>query len=744
MHCPVAFGNNSVKQRITHVLHYKGIPALARDIIVILLVVAAVFLAVNPLKAGPLSDFEPKLLEEYPYGLNSVNIQYGVVNVKLSDSEDTIMHSEKALAFREWLSNVKVQKMSVDYIPGSWETAAYINITGVKDYQVYAEERKQYGSYDLCNITLSRDLSEIYVNGLLHEGLKIRDPEVFREMIMSYCKEKLQHYPDTTFYADLNHDGEDEMIIVNPRQEEGAADIAVYKQDGTLLFGDFLNYAHPGWDNYSLYEKDGQEYLLKFMPTMNQGICTYSWHLYEFNEKNQLVVFEENSVDFSINPEQYDFNIEPILNFLTEVDAMLNDATLLVSVEDFELQYSTVNEPKTLSIDYYLDWLDTTWTGEKNIGTSLVERLTNYQYSIYYDRPRQDLVQWLIDRKGMDITQQHLEGPELIEIDGVQCVVFDLHWNANTPVLGAFIDRYAISVQDPDDFMDAINGRTYYLYNANDNKWIELENSTDRIATDKLAKYWAETYVNRDGQGRYDLLTSDWQKQIDKLDEYESIGLNWMPYWTENKEALGLRGSSPWVEGWEAFSYVVVDGKNNRHLIRITYDMVDSAQGHYVYEETIELGLEDNEWKVADCYITVDLASREIYNYAQEIVASLQENTYEHKNQGSNISGVMQQGPDVWRLNPLEVATKFVDDYLLLIDGYWLEFDESKNAVFCHTDVHDYTIYLYQPIHRGEVTDFYAVSGYNYYETDENGKENLRHYHVGEDPWASLHIKPTE
>ena len=407
------------------------------------------------------------------------------------------------------------------------------------------------------------------------------------------------------------------------------------------------------------------------------------------------------------------------------------------------MEYSTVNEPKTLSIDYYLDWLDTTWTGEKNIGTSLVERLTNYQYSIYYDRPRQELVQWLVDRKGMDITQQHLEGPELVEIDGVQCVVFDLHWNANTPVLGAFIDRYAISVQDPDDFMDEINGRTYYLYNVNDNEWIELENSTDRIATDKLAKYWAETYVNRDGQGRYDLLTSDWQKQIDKLDEYESIGLNWMPYWTENKEALGLRGSSPWVEGWEAFSYVVVDGKNNRHLIRITYDMVDSAQGHYVYEETIELGLERDMWKVKDCYITVDLPSREIYNYAQDIVASLQENSYEHA-VGNNISGVLQQGPDVWRLNPLEVATKFVDDYLLLTDGYWLEFDESKNAVLCHTDVHDYTIYLYQPIHRGEVTDFYAVSGYNYYETDENGKENLRHYHVGEDPWASLHIKPTE
>ena len=66
-----------------------------------------------------------------------------------------------------------------------------------------------------------------------------------------------------------------------------------------------------------------------------------------------------------------------------------------------------------------------------------------------------------------------------------------------------------------------------------------------------------------------------------------------MPYWTENKEALGLRGSSPWVEGWEAFSYVVVDGKAYKynHYIRNTYycpnNMTTILVGDFDHEEIL-------------------------------------------------------------------------------------------------------------------------------------------------------------
>ena len=118
---------------------------------------------------------------------------------------------------------------------------------------------------------------------------------------------------------------------------------------------------------------------------------------------------------------------------------MLNDATLLVSVEDSNLLYSTVSEPKQIGLDYYLNWLDTTWTGEKNIGTSLAERLTNYQYSIYYDRPRQALTMWLTENKGFNASLQHLAGPDFVDIDGKQCVLFDLRWNEVAPVPGESI-----------------------------------------------------------------------------------------------------------------------------------------------------------------------------------------------------------------------------------------------------------------------------------------------------------------
>ncbi|MBQ2837018.1 MAG: hypothetical protein IJE67_02700, partial [Peptococcaceae bacterium] len=723
--CPVAFGNNSVKQRITHVLHYKGIPALARDIVIVLLVLVMILLAVNPLKAGPLSEFEPKLLEKYPYGLNGVNIRYGVARVSINDIEVSAIHSPKAEAFRDWLADIKVQKVKLIEPYGPFDADVSIHISGVLDYS--EEELNRRFHFDGCSIDVSNDLTLIH----RENGLRIKEPEAFREVILSYCLGELQNFPDTTFYADLNRDGEDELIIVDEsvkwEDAKGQADIAVYKQDGTLLFWDYMNYSHMGWDNYFLYEKDGKDYLMEFMPSMYQGVANYSWKLYEFDEKNQLVIAEENNVDFTINPEQYDFDINAIHAFLSEVETMLNDATLLVSVENSNLLYSTVSEPKQIGLDYYLNWLDTTWTGEKNIGTSLAERLTNYQYSIYYDRPRQALTMWLTENKGFNASLQHLAGPDLVEIDGKQCVLFDLRWNEVAPVPGGHINRYAISTNNPDDVMGS-SSRTYYVYNANDNKWIELENSADKVNTYELAGQWGQSYLSKDGQARYDLLSPNWQSQIDKLDEGESIGLEWMPYWLDGKQSLSIGNPGLRADVMHIKCPVIIDGDGVHYTAEILYEIADLEENIYMYEETITFGVIDDIWKVVDCMVTVDLIPKDIYELAVEIQTQVNE------------------GEERWRIDPLEVASKFADDYLQLADGYWMEFDESRNIVLCHTDTQDYTIYLYQPIKDrwDPEFDIYAVSGYEYTETDINGKEQLRSYYVGNDPWASLHIELAE
>ena len=82
--CPAAFGNNSVKQRIRHVLRYKqaalGVTAMA--VIVIVMMMAA--LGVNPVQVYPLGDLQPELEEK----VDTAYLQWGSVQLEITEQED--------------------------------------------------------------------------------------------------------------------------------------------------------------------------------------------------------------------------------------------------------------------------------------------------------------------------------------------------------------------------------------------------------------------------------------------------------------------------------------------------------------------------------------------------------------------------------------------------------------------------------------------------------------------------------
>jgi len=241
----------------------------------------------------------------------------------------------------------------------------------------------------------------------------------------------------------LNHDGEDELMIVDatePWDSQGQADIAVYKQDGTLLFSSYMNAAHAGWNNYFLYEKDGKDYLLEFMPSMYQGVANYSWKLYEFDEKNQLVIVEENNVDFSINPEHLDFHTDAIYRFLQELDEMLCNAMLLVSVEHFELQYSTVTEPKTLDINYYLSWLN---DGVER-GHLSEQLLEFYQNDIYDVNAKMELLDFICGWGELDENDYILANPQRFVSETYNNITF-IAYELRNKTTNEYIGSYAIS-----------------------------------------------------------------------------------------------------------------------------------------------------------------------------------------------------------------------------------------------------------------------------------------------------------
>ena len=124
--------------------------------------------------------------------------------------------------------------------------------------------------------------------------LKIKDRCTKKKL--KKCDEVLTSYKLMQYFADRI-----------PKKYSGKKvephEIAVYKQDGTLLFGDFLNYAHPGWDNYSLYEKDGKEILITNFQSESRYVWTtaqpgtYNIHVYAINNG---VILEKTQEEYTV------------------------------------------------------------------------------------------------------------------------------------------------------------------------------------------------------------------------------------------------------------------------------------------------------------------------------------------------------------------------------------------------------------------------------------------------------------
>ncbi len=340
LRCPVAFSNNSVKQRIKRVLEYKKLPALALDLILIFVLVFGGCLLLNQ-GDRPLEQWDKQLIEEgkleSDYEISSVLIQWGSVSTEITDKEEIARLKQELDAMqvrplREWMPQ--------------WYQGGCVSFFG-SDGGILANS---FEFQTDCKV----------LTGTVTAGsLKVKDPEALQALLLPYCKELLQQYPETTFYADLNHDGEEESIVVNVSMWEGGfneAWLTVYEKDGTILLNRFMNDSHGGWDSYFLLERDGKDYLVEFLPTMYQGNADYWWNLMDFDKNNELRFVESDSVTFSINPQQFDFDVNAIYDFMEGAERVIRPAMLLVSTDNGVLRYSTVEEYQTLTAERFIRW----------------------------------------------------------------------------------------------------------------------------------------------------------------------------------------------------------------------------------------------------------------------------------------------------------------------------------------------------------------------------------------------------
>ncbi len=83
---------------------------------------------------------------------------------------------------------------------------------------------------------------------------------------------------DTVVYkdADLDRDGEAEIIRVRELTEGKSYILEVLKQDGTVLWSEEAGTAHTGWNTILLCQSGGEDYLIRYHPNLSQGMGSYT------------------------------------------------------------------------------------------------------------------------------------------------------------------------------------------------------------------------------------------------------------------------------------------------------------------------------------------------------------------------------------------------------------------------------------------------------------------------------------
>ena len=136
--------------------------------------------------------------------------------------------------------------------------------------------------------------------------------------------------------ADLNGDGQEEVISYTGTSTQEPYRLRVSNQSGEELWSAELGLAHAGWSSYFLYRDSVKTALLRYEPTMYQGEASYSYRLFLLSGSGTTTLVE-NSVSFSVNPDSTDPWPAEARKFADEVNRLLDKSDLLFSTLNAEL-----------------------------------------------------------------------------------------------------------------------------------------------------------------------------------------------------------------------------------------------------------------------------------------------------------------------------------------------------------------------------------------------------------------------
>lgn len=176
---------------------------------------------------------------------------------------------------------------------------------------------------------------------------------------------------------DLNHNGIVEEVRVMDMDDGQGQRLEIW-ENNELIDSEEGYFASYGSTSIFLCTLEGEDYLLRYYPTMYQGVCTYRYTLYTLKDNEKSVV-RWNEVDFDINfgsPIHMDFDPEAIAAFMDEMNDLLSHSVQMLNT-DSELQATFEKEGRLYDSLWWLDNREPEFIRDES--KSLMDNLRNFQ-----------------------------------------------------------------------------------------------------------------------------------------------------------------------------------------------------------------------------------------------------------------------------------------------------------------------------------------------------------------------------
>lgn len=276
--CPLSFGEVGVKERVKNVLNYKK-PAfyIVAAAAALCLVIALCFLT-NPSKQRETMTWAKELsaddiasadLAAYPQPADEPikslsGDEFPAMVALVNQSKGRYLAEYEELAGGSIFFYIKLKDGTAHEFGNIGNT--YLVIDG--DY--YDAGYTWLSSWNISDFGAG--------NPLLPEGVQSGVPASDHAAEDAEKSAGLP-YPETVIWedADLDHDGEKETVYVSEIEKGQLYELGVVKKDGTLLWSEEAGCAHTGWNTILLYRDEGQDYLIRYLPVMFQGVGSYGW-----------------------------------------------------------------------------------------------------------------------------------------------------------------------------------------------------------------------------------------------------------------------------------------------------------------------------------------------------------------------------------------------------------------------------------------------------------------------------------